>query len=98
MTTIDHASLRKYNASTRFKVLFICLKALKLTVLTLNLKKARFEEINDNKKLKHRTVLSSIILNMNIVNNYDFFKQFQCLLLKKNVCLDKKVIVTTFLK
>lgn len=35
---------------------------------------------------------------MNIVNNYDFFKQFQCLLLKKNVCLDKKVIVTTFLK
>lgn len=98
MTTIDHAPLRKYNASTRFKVLFICLKALKLTVLTLNLKKARFEEINDNKKLKHRTVLSSIILNMNIVNNYDFFKQLQCLLLKKNVCLDKKVIVTTFLK
>lgn len=98
MTTIDHVPLRKYNASTRFKVLFICLKALKLTVLTLNLKKARFEEINDNKKLKHGTVLSSIILNMNIVNNYDFFKQFQCLLLKKNVCLDKKVIVTTFLK
>lgn len=96
MTTIDHAPLRKYNASTRFKVLFICLKALKLTVLTLNLKKARFEEINDNKKLKHGAVLSSIILNMNIVNNYDFFKQFQCLLLKKMYALIKRLSLLPF--